>query len=211
MRSKEQFRELVYKRANEINVNNKKRRTMLIRSSLTLSLLLVIGGAFVYGNRYERDSVLECARGSDEKVLVECVNESEYGIYYSLDGASGLNLTAEKPKGNATLLQDSSESQSLEKINSFSYVEDFDLYRDNEGCILLEYDDKNVKHDYITSYQAIEIAEKDCTIEYTSFDLYFDPNTKFWKVVFYISGTVGGGQSVYIGNDGVVRMIVYGE
>ena len=57
----------------------------------------------------------------------------------------------------------------------------------------------------------LEIAKKECTVEYDSYTVEYDEAEELWIVVFYTEGVAGGDQTVYIDNDGTVNKIVYGE
>ena len=68
--------------------------------------------------------------------------------------------------------------------------------------------------------QAVELAKKECTVAYNSINVAFDAEEKIYRVNFSIGSTVvngqtvytlGGDQSVYIDQNGVTKLIVYGE
>ncbi len=62
-----------------------------------------------------------------------------------------------------------------------------------------------------TGLNILEIAKKECTVEYDTYTVEYDEPEELWIVVFYTEGVAGGDQTVYIGTDGSVNKIVYGE
>ena len=58
---------------------------------------------------------------------------------------------------------------------------------------------------------AIRRAREECTVTYDTVSVWYDPTADMWKVSFSTAGMAGGDQCVYLGSDGVTRLIVYGE
>ena len=58
---------------------------------------------------------------------------------------------------------------------------------------------------------AIQRAREECTVTYDAVSAWYDPTADMWKVSFSTAGMAGGDQCVYLGSDGVTRLIVYGE
>ena len=58
---------------------------------------------------------------------------------------------------------------------------------------------------------AIRRAREECTVTYDTVSAWYDPTADMWKVSFSTTGMAGGDQCVYLGSDGVTRLIVYGE
>ena len=58
---------------------------------------------------------------------------------------------------------------------------------------------------------AIQRAGGECTVPHDTVSVWYDPAADMWKVSFSTAGTAGGDQCVYLGSDGVTRLIVYGE
>lgn len=58
---------------------------------------------------------------------------------------------------------------------------------------------------------AIRRAREECTVTYDTVSAWYDPTADMWKVSFSTAGMAGGDQCVYLGSDGVTRLIVYGE
>lgn len=96
-------------------------------------------------------------------------------------------------------------------ILSFSYEEDKTIYKnDYPGVNSNSF--VNVDSIPINSQNdAIEQAKKECTVNYDTIEVWYDSTTEIWKVHFSTKNTVGGDQTVYMGNDGITCLIVYGE
>ncbi len=58
---------------------------------------------------------------------------------------------------------------------------------------------------------AIERAINECTVEYDTVDVRYDEVYDIWRVAFYSTDMAGGGQTVYMGGNGITELIVYGE
>lgn len=59
--------------------------------------------------------------------------------------------------------------------------------------------------------QAVELAKKECIIAYGSINVAFDAEEKIYRVDFFTENTAGGGQSIYIDQNGITKLVVYGE
>ena len=71
---------------------------------------------------------------------------------------------------------------------------------------------KNTKEATVTTVkEAIELAKKECTVEYDSVGVCYDAKAKVTRVLFYFEGALGGDQSVYFDENGKTLLIVYGE
>lgn len=71
---------------------------------------------------------------------------------------------------------------------------------------------KNTSGQAVTnSAEAVERAKRECTIEYDTVTVLHDNRSYVWSVTFSTRGTLGGDQTVYLGEDGVTLLIVYGE
>lgn len=93
----------------------------------------------------------------------------------------------------------------------FSYAEDCKIYIAGESGV------KTTRFVNITDTEissiddAIERAKNECTIQWDGVTTYFDAKEHIWKVLFYTEGILGGGQSVYLDENGKTVLIVYGE
>ena len=106
-----------------------------------------------------------------------------------------------------------SESPPTEKpaLPDFSYEEDAALYQPGDPGVD-PFGFVNVDPQTIDSREAaVERAENECTVSYGATEVWYDPDAGMWKILFYTDGTAGGGQTVYLGSDGVTNLVVYGE
>ena len=64
---------------------------------------------------------------------------------------------------------------------------------------------------------AIELAKKECTVEYNIIEYAYDEESNIWRIWFRIEERLcfgewlGGDQVVYIRGDGVTQMVTYGK
>lgn len=76
---------------------------------------------------------------------------------------------------------------------------------------------RNTQEAPVFDYEAVvDRAREEVTVEYNAVELTYDPAADVWNVLFYKDSTsdeiaLGGGQNVYLGSDGVTRLIVYDE
>lgn len=71
---------------------------------------------------------------------------------------------------------------------------------------------KNMSKQTVTnSAEAAERAKNECTIEYDTVTVLRDGWDYVWSVTFSTQGTLGGCQTVYLNDEGVTLLIVYGE
>ena len=54
-------------------------------------------------------------------------------------------------------------------------------------------------------------ARNECTIEYDTVTVNYDETSKVWEVTYSTTNTPGNCQSVYMDENGVTLLIVYGE
>ena len=119
------------------------------------------------------------------------------------------NKKSSSPSG--VKAEESSRSVAEPAVESFQYKEDAALYKGDTAGIQRE-GFVNVSEQKIDTLQsAIERAGRECTVEYDAVRVYYDDTASIWKVVFYVSGTVGGDQSIYLNSSGITQLIVYGE
>lgn len=58
---------------------------------------------------------------------------------------------------------------------------------------------------------ALELAKKECTVPYNCISYWYYEEEDIWYVMFHEENTAGGNQDVYLGSDGITRLIIYGE
>lgn len=95
-------------------------------------------------------------------------------------------------------------------VEDFSYVEDYNYYKDAPG--LKQSNFVNTERTEVQdANQAVELAKKECTVPYDSIAVAFDAGQKIYRINFYKKGWLGGDQSVYINQEGLTQLILYGE
>lgn len=99
----------------------------------------------------------------------------------------------------------------IANVPAFSYQEDLQIYRENDPGIKCDGFQNTSESEVSIRQQAIDRAKNECTITYDTIDVFYDSTTDMWKVVFSTEGTLGGCQSVYLNNEGLTCLIVYGE
>jgi len=98
----------------------------------------------------------------------------------------------------------------LQQPDSFSYTEVTETFKagdpgvKSEGFVNTEF--APVSRLWDAKFHAV----KECTIEYDTVTVAYDDTAKIWEVTFS-KGTPGGCQSVYMDQNGVTLLIVYGE
>lgn len=93
----------------------------------------------------------------------------------------------------------------------FSFDEDTATYKDrNPGVNPNPFENVDA-HPIESKNSTIERAKNECTLEYDTTKVWYDASADIWRVQFYMSGTVGGDQTVYLDSDGKTVLVVYGE
>ncbi len=95
-------------------------------------------------------------------------------------------------------------------VSSFSYESDCTYYKDEGGVQLSDF--KNTeKSELKTPSRAVELAKTECVVEYDTIDVAFDEQTKVYRISFSKENRAGDNQDVYLSQDGITLMIVFGE
>lgn len=95
-------------------------------------------------------------------------------------------------------------------VVAFSYETDFAYYKDAPGVKQTGF--VNAKKSELNSTeQAVELAKNECTVKYDTISMAFDSDSKIYRVSFYKEGWAGGNQDVYINQEGITQLIIYGE
>jgi len=95
-------------------------------------------------------------------------------------------------------------------VESFSYKSDCAYYKDDPG--VKESGFVNIEQSEVDDAEkAAELAKKECTIEYDTVGVAFDSELKIYRVSFYKEDQLGGNQDVYIDQNGITQLIIYGE
>lgn len=95
-------------------------------------------------------------------------------------------------------------------IGNFSYEDDVTYYKDDPGVKQSGFVNTE-KTEVNNAAQAIELANKECTVDYDTISVAFDANSMMYRVSFCKMNYVGGNQDVYINQEGITQLIVYGE
>jgi len=99
---------------------------------------------------------------------------------------------------------------SNEKLSSFSYDNFLSIYKDDCGFVSSGF--LNIEKVVVTNIdQVIELAEKECTVEYDGINVLYDSKNKIYCVSFGKEDYCGGNQDILINKDGVTQFIYYGE
>jgi hypothetical protein len=95
-------------------------------------------------------------------------------------------------------------------IESFSYKSDYDHYKDEPG--VKESGFVNVEQTIVdSSEKAVNLAKKECTVEYDTVRVAFDSELKIYRVSFSKKNRAGENQDVYINQNGITQLIICGE
>ena len=96
-------------------------------------------------------------------------------------------------------------------ISEFNYRDDAVLYKkDNEG-VKTEGFVNTEPSEIITVKDAVNLAKKECSVEYDTMKIWYDYTKGVWKINFSKFNTLGGDQTVYIDRNGITLMRVSGE
>ena len=107
---------------------------------------------------------------------------------------------------------DQSEQSDKPSVDSFSYTADCLYYEVRPGIKTTGFvNTEKTKLD--NAEQALKLAEKECSVEYDTVKVSYDEDLRIYRISFYKEDVYidGGDQTVYINQDGVTQLIVYGE
>ena len=100
----------------------------------------------------------------------------------------------------------------LEQLGSFSYAEVTATFKTG---------DSGVKSEGFVNTESVPMSSRiwdvktqalnECTIEYDTVTVNYDETSKVWEVTYSTANTLGNCQSVYMDENGVTLLIVYGE
>ena len=96
-------------------------------------------------------------------------------------------------------------------VDSFSYGEARACYGEGDPGVLVRGFRNTDPAPVRDRAEAVERAKLECTVDYDTVHTAYDGETDMWRVNFSLSGVVGGDQSVYLDEDGLTHMVVYGE
>jgi len=98
-----------------------------------------------------------------------------------------------------------------EEVPTFSFEETVKTYQ--KGVPGVHYSGfKNVSELVLQDVQdVIDTAQKECTISYDSVKVFHDAVLEMWMVIFYTEKGIGNDQTVFLNQNGITCLIVYGE
>ncbi len=110
------------------------------------------------------------------------------------------------------LLCGCSQTQTFDEnaVESFSYNTDYASYKDESGVKETGFVNTE-KTEINNANDAVELAKKECTVQYDTIDVAFDKDMAIYRVSFYNKNMAGGSQDIYINQDGITQLSVQGE
>lgn len=106
---------------------------------------------------------------------------------------------------------------SKEETTGFSYEKEAEAYLSDDVEFAGETEIKQdgffniTRRDITDTFEAYERAKLECTISYDQVSIFYDCTLDMWKIYFFTKetdGNSGDRQLVYLGGDGVTRLIV---
>lgn len=199
--------------------------------SLPLSRIVGVAAAFAFVLLTGLGSILYVQHDKDEAAPAQM----EQAVADSLDAADAEEASAENRTVEAYDFEMASEDDGIDKALSgstkesvaesiteislpekpitgtFSFDDALATYKVNDPGVY--YDGfKNTSEFAVSNEQeALERAKRECTVEYDRISVSYDEAEDIWRIVFWLEGTLGGNQDVYLDSNGVTHLIVYGE
>lgn len=96
-------------------------------------------------------------------------------------------------------------------VDWFSYEVHSQAYPENTPGVKHDGFVNTEEYGTYTEEKALKRAINEVTVEWDTSHVSYDREASVWLVEFSMSGMDGGGQSVYLGDNGITLMIVYGE
>ncbi|MBR5601498.1 MAG: hypothetical protein IKW24_02615 [Clostridia bacterium] len=103
------------------------------------------------------------------------------------------------------------DEKALNGVDRFSYEEHKQAYPENTPGVKHDGFVNTEAYGTYTEKKALERAINEVTVEWDTSHVSYDLEAEVWLVEFSMSGVDGGTQSVYLGDNGITLMIVYGE
>ena len=97
------------------------------------------------------------------------------------------------------------------EVGEFSYAAFCEYYNEDVPWIKHEGFVNAEKVEIESVEQVVELAKKECNVEYDTINVSYDSQEKIYLVMFSMEGWLGGDQSVCINHEGITQLIVYGE
>ena len=186
MRTKEEFKRYVYARAEKKSGAYKKQKVAFLRGITDFSVLFIVGGVWLYGNR-----------------------DVSVGNVKNETSPAAFSIEKREVVAEAALIAEN-ESNSVGTTLTYGLADQND---DGKfGAPKTDFENgKGAEVDHMSSDKALSIAENECTVAYNCTSISYDYETQLWKVVFYTEGVAGGCQTVFVDDVGDIVSIIYGE
>lgn len=222
MRTKEQFKAYVYMKADEKKLSRKKDRANLARGAVAFSLLFIVGGVYLYSNASEDNMTAEIAVGNGNYYVAQdgIAAFEGYGMIADLTEEESLEtqsaiVTYSKNHGESSHMY---VTEAVESVPERAFVCDdfnYDTVSGNtkagEPGVKTEGFVNTTENRIENADDALQLAEKECTIDYDTTSVSYDSSNDVWMILFSTENTLGGCQTVYINGDGTTCLVVYGE
>ncbi len=104
------------------------------------------------------------------------------------------------------------EEDGVFAFDTFSFANDSELYKAGDPGVKTEgFVNTRPSGSDLPVSVLLEKAKAECTVEYDTVRIQFDPRSYVFRIDFYVKDIVGGDESVYVDLAGRTKLIVYGE
>ncbi len=104
------------------------------------------------------------------------------------------------------------EEDGVFAFDTFSFANDSELYKAGDPGVKTEgFVNTRPSGSDLPVSVLLEKAKAECTVEYDTVRIQFDPRSYVFSIDFYVKDVLGGDESVYIDLAGRTKLIVYGE
>lgn len=141
---------------------------------------------------------------------IEALLDIEWGEYYIViteRNTSDITDSTVRYQSIFKLIKD------IPGSSAFSYADATSVYKEGmPGVVTSGFKNTGkTELEIININEASDRASAEVTVEYNYVDVKYDPIAGVWQVLFAQRTVAGGGQTVYLDNNGVTLLIVYGE
>lgn len=104
------------------------------------------------------------------------------------------------------------EEDGVFAFHTFSFANDSELYKAGDPGVKTEgFVNTRPSGSDLPVSVLLEKAKAECTVEYDTVRIQFDPRSYVFRIDFYVKDIAGGDESVYVDLAGRTKLIVYGE
>ena len=96
-------------------------------------------------------------------------------------------------------------------VEKFSYSDVLATYSEEIAGVKQDGFVNTEKRNVTNAEQAIELAKKECNVNYNSISVAYDEQEKIYCVMFGTVDMLGGCQSVYLSSEGITLLKISGE